>query len=379
MKKVRFVWLCAMALMVVLGLSSCSKRIRGSDNVYFSYFWWDDDNGYHIKETNVAGETLDDGWEMIDVVIPTEHKGKPVTRIGWDSFRQCQILRSVTIPEGIIGIHANTFFDCNNLERVHLPKSMQFFNGFCFASCNSLREVTVDPDNPWFCSVDGVVYTKDQKELVFYPPGKTDEEFAIPEGCLAVGENAFAYCENLKRIIVPGTVTDISYRSIVYCKGLEEVFVDEGNEVYSSIDGNLYSKDGKQFLRLCVSMDNDVLTLPEGVESIGKGAAYCSEGLTAVHLPETLLSIGDSAFLYCDHLTSVTIPKSVVYIGSSAFAQCEGLSEVVFEQTSGWIREPQGGKFVSTTKVSKNDLESPTVAAEYLSETYYSWEWRRED
>lgn len=375
MKKISLIFV----LIVVLATSSCSIRKLGSDNVHFRYFWWEDDNSYHIRETNVEGKTLEDNWEMIDVVIPTEYNGKPVTEIGWDSFRQCQILRSVTIPEGITGIHSYTFFDCNNLESVHLPKSMKNFWGGCFASCNSLKAVTVDPDNPWFCSVDGVVYTKDRKELVFYPPGKDDEEFVIPEGCSVIDRYAFAYCENLKRIIVPSTVTDISYESILFCKGLVGVFVDEGNEVYSSIDGNLYSKDGKQFLRLCVLTDNDVLTLPEGVESIGEGAAYCSEGLTAVHLPETLLSIGDSAFLYCDHLTSVTIPKSVVYIGSSAFAQCEGLSEVVFEQTSGWIREPQGGKFVSTTKVSKNDLESPTVAAEYLSETYYSWEWRRED
>ena len=378
MKKARFVWLCVVAS-VVVSLSSCSMWMRGSDDIHFEFFWWDDDNAYYIIDTNVAGKTIEDNWEMIDVVVPTEHEGKPVTVIGWDSFRQCQILRSVTIPEGITGIHSHTFFDCNNLESVHLPKSMRAFHGSCFASCNSLKEVTVDPDNPWFCSVDGVVYTKDRKELVFYPPGKDDEEFVIPEGCSVIDRYAFAYCENLKRIVITSTVTDISYESILFCKGLEGVLVDEGNAIYSSIGGNLYSKDGEIFFRLCVSTENYVLTLPEGVVEIENGAAYYSQNLTAINLPKSLLSIGDSAFLNCDQLTVVTIPEKVTYIGDNAFSGCEQLSAAVFEQASGWRVEPQGGKFVSTKTLDRTKLTDSETAAEYLSKTYRGWKWRRED
>ena len=378
MKKLSLLF-CFIILIAVLLTSSCSIRKRGSDNVYFHYFWWEDDNSYHIIETNVEGKTLEDNWEMIDVVIPTEYNGKPVTQIGWDSFRQCQILRSVTIPEGITGIHADTFFDCNNLESVHLPKSMKLFHGSCFASCNSLKEVTVDPDNPWFCSVDGVVYTKDQKELVFYPPGKTDEEFAIPEGCSMIGRYAFAYCENLKRIIVPSTVTDISYDSILFCKGLEGVFVDEKNATYSSIDGNLYSKDGKKLLRLCVSTEKINLTIPEGVIEVADGAAYYCENLIAISLPKSLTSIGEISFKSCVNLATITVTENVTFIGSGAFSRCEQLSEVVFEQTSGWRVEPLRGKFVSTKKLDQAKLASPTTAAEYLLDAYDSWEWRRDD
>ena len=375
MKKISLIFV----LIVVLATSSCSIRKLGSDNVHFQYFWWEDDNSYYIIETNVEGKTLEDNWERIDVVIPTEYNGKPVTEIGWDSFRQCQILRSVTIPEGITGIHSYTFFDCNNLESVHLPKSMKNFWGGCFASCNSLKAVTVDPDNPWFCSVDGVVYTKDQKELVFYPPGKDDEEFVIPEGCSVIDRYAFADCENLKRIIVPSTVTDISYESILLCKGLVGVFVDERNATFSSIDGNLYSKDGEKFLRLCVSVENINLTLPDGVVEIADGAAYGCDNLFTIKLPESLTSIGKSSFSNCENLTNITIPENVTFIESGAFSSCEQLSEVVFEQTSGWRVEPQGGKFVSATKLNKEKLDSSATASEYLSEKYYSWEWHRDD
>lgn len=379
MKRICLVLCVFLLLISVLGATSCSLKPKGSDNVHFRYFWWEDDNSYHIIETNVEGKTLDDNWEMIDVVIPTEYNGHPVTEIGWDSFRGCQILRSVTIPEGITGISSYTFFDCNNLESVHLPKSMKNFWGGCFASCNSLREVTVDPENPWFCSVNGVVYTKDQKELVFYPPGKTDAEFVIPEGCLYIGRYAFAYCENLKRITVPNTVIGISYESLLFCKGLEGVFVDEDNEVYSSVDGNLYSKDGKRFLRLCRSNENISLTLPEKVVEIAKGAAYYCDNLTNITLPENLSTIEGSAFSNCHGLTSIKIPESVSFIGVSAFSGCDNLSEVVFDQTLGWQVVPQGGKFVSTRNLKHSDLNSPTTAAEYLSDKYCHWEWHRDE
>ena len=330
MKKLRLLLCFVIILGTVLCDSACSLHKLRSDNVHFRYFWWKDDDAYYIIETNVGGKTLEDNWEMIDITIPTEHDGYPVTVIGWDSVRGCQILRSVTIPEGITGIHSFTFFDCNNLESVHLPKSMKNFWGGCFASCNSLKEVTVDPDNPWFCSIDGVVYTKDQKELVFYPPGKAEAEFVIPEGCSIIGRYAFAYCENLKRIVVTNTVNDISYESILFCKGLEGIVIDEDNKTFSSIDGNLYSKDGKKFLRLCVSTDNTILTIPEGVIEIADNAANNCQYLTDINLPKSLTSIGEFSFRDCDNLTNITIPENVAYIGNSAFSGCDNLSNAVF-------------------------------------------------
>ncbi len=385
MKKGCRLLICVALLMITVGMTACfgdkdeySGPKRGVEDIVFRYFWWEDDNSYYISGTNVEEQTPDDHWEMIDVVIPTEYNGHPVTVIGWDSFRQCQILRSVIIPEGIKGIHGGVFFDCDSLESVHLPKSMKDFHGTSFRGCNSLKEVTVDPDNPWFCSVDGVVYTKDQKELVFYPPGKENVEFSIPEGCSVIARYAFADCENLKRILIPSTVTDISYESIVFCKGMEGVIVDKANENFASIGGNLYSKDGKTFLRLCVSTEIVSLTLPEGVEVIGTGAAFYCPELTAVTLPTSLISIGRLSFSNCKNLTSVNIPENVTFIGHSAFVNCNKL-DAFFAQKTGWSAVPDGGKFTSTAKLGDYMLESPFLAGTFLADTYAYREWYREN
>ena len=52
---------------------------------------------------------------------------------------------------------------------------------------------------------------------------------------------------------------------------------------------------------------------------------------------------------------------------------------IAFENTSGWCVIPQGGKFQSTKNLDKTELCVPTIAAEYLSQTYYSWEWHCEN
>ena len=142
----------------------------------------------------------------------------------------------------------------------------------------------------------------------------------------------------------------------MFCNSLQGISIDENNPTYRAIDGNLYSKDGKTFLKLCVSDKKIDLVIPDGVTSISAFAAY-----------------------YCDDLTSVVIPETVNFIGGSAFSQCTSLSEAVFENTSGWCVIPQGGKFQSTKNLDKTELCVPTIAAEYLSQTYYSWEWHCEN
>ena len=47
----------------------------------------------------------------------------------------------------------------------------------------SLKEIEVDGSNPNYCSVDGVLYNKDKSELIYYPSGKEDATFKVPEWC----------------------------------------------------------------------------------------------------------------------------------------------------------------------------------------------------
>ena len=67
-----------------------------------------------------------------------------------------------------------------------------------------------------------------------------------------------------------------------------------------------------------------------GIEEV-KGLCFRKcKNLMVVSLPDGLISIGDAAFSYCDSLKQLTIPASVTYIGVAAFCM-SGLEELTFK------------------------------------------------
>ncbi|MBQ7906524.1 MAG: leucine-rich repeat protein [Clostridia bacterium] len=352
----RFVLLFTIFSLLGVTMASCSPSVKDSSDVSFEYSLNEEKTAYTIKGSNIAWKTQKDNWKMINLVIPSEYNGLPVTKIGFESFRNCQVLQSVTIPDSITTIESGAFFDCNYLESVYIPEKLEHLKGEPFRSCNSLKTIDVDSNNPSYSSVDGVLYTKNLKELIFYPPGRNQTEFAIPSGVEIVHKYAFSHCEKLQRIIVPASVYQLPYNAIIFCNGLEGITVNENNQTYKSFEGNLYSKDGKTFLRLCVSTEETRLVIPNGCLRISSFAAY-----------------------YCDNLVSVTISESVTHIGESAFSQCDNLTEANFENPSGWKVVSSEGKLNTTKHLNNEEMQSYSTGAKYLSESYTSYEWYLEN
>ena len=75
-----------------------------------------------------------------------------------------------------------------------------------------------------------------------------------------------------------------------------------------------------------------LLTLPDGLTSIGWDAFYNCTNLTSVTFPASLTSIGSFAFKGCSKLTSVTFPDGLTSIGEQAFCGCAELTSVTFPE-----------------------------------------------
>ena len=331
----------------------------------------DDGETYYVKSIGTCTDA--------DIVIPNTFKDLPVTSIGdWafaycrsltsieipDSvksignyaFSVCDLLTSIVIPDSVTSIGDGAFEWCYSLTSIEIPDSVTSIGDRAFGICHSLTNIEVDENNKYYKSIDGNLYTKDGKTLIQYTMGKQNTSFTIPDSVKSIGYSAFGDCHSLTSIVIPDSVTSIgdsafivctSLTSIVignsvtsigdgafygcdsltsieipdsvtsigdeaffHCYSLTSVKVDENNAYYKSMDGNLYSKDGKTLIQYAMGKQNTSFTIPDSVTSIG-----------------------DMAFAYCRSLTSIVIPDSVTSIEESAFYGCNSLTSINFEGT----------------------------------------------
>ena len=347
------------------GVCSRCGLTNGSQGLEFTLN--SDGQSYSVKGIGTCKDT--------DIIIPPTYNGLPVTKIGSSAFRYCTGLTSVIIPDSVTSIGSFAFVGCTSLTSVTIGNSVTDI-GSAFNECSSLTNITVVEDNEYLKSIDGNLYTKDGKTLVRYASGKTDSSFTIPDSVTSIGNFAFYNCSNLTKvnipdgvtsvggyafsgctsltsITIPYGVTSIDYGTFRYCSSLTNITipegvksvnddaflgcislisitVDEDNKYYKSIDGNLYTKDGKTLIQYAVGKTDISFTIPDSVTKIRDEAFYNCSSLASVTIPDSVTSIGSLAFEGCTNLTSITFGEDsqLVSIGSSAFDKCTSLTSI---------------------------------------------------
>lgn len=106
-------------------------------------------------------------------------------------------IEQLTIPESVTTIKDRAFYGAWELKELLIPKSVILIETRAFEDTQTLERIEVDADNPSYSSLDGVLFTKDMKQLIHYPGGKnkvpseTPNEYRIPDGVEIVLDAAF--------------------------------------------------------------------------------------------------------------------------------------------------------------------------------------------
>ncbi|MDE6050367.1 MAG: leucine-rich repeat domain-containing protein, partial [Paramuribaculum sp.] len=231
-----------------------------------------------------------------------------VTTLPTIAFQYCTGLTSASIPASVKSIAYNSFYRCANIS-----------------------EFLVDENNETYCSVDGVIYSKDMKTLITCPNAKSGE-FTIPDGVETIGENALNGCAELTGIIIPESVTTAKQNCFYLCTSLEtinipaaltcpddgtplgrcsslkEIIVSEENEQLCAVDGVLYSKDMASLIQWPPAKEGEI-KIPESVTTI-KNFSFCDcESLHTINISKDVTTIGNGAFCYCPNLSEFTVDE----------------------------------------------------------------------
>ncbi|MBQ7045634.1 MAG: leucine-rich repeat domain-containing protein [Clostridia bacterium] len=176
-------------------------------------------------ENNFAYVVNDDAVTIISyrdfnatvVNVPNTIAEKPVKILGQDAFYQHTRLVAVSLPDSLTTIKGGPFYRCYSLEKISIPENVSWIECNPFFRCSSLTEITVDLKNDYFADIDGVLFNKDKTVLIAYPEGKNATEYTVPDTVKEIYGDAFGYKTNLKRIIIPSSVTDFAdYNMFVF-------------------------------------------------------------------------------------------------------------------------------------------------------------------
>jgi hypothetical protein len=240
-----------------------------------------------------------------------------VTSIITSAFERCGNLTSVTMTNSVISIGSWAFYGCTNLATVAIGSSVTIIGFRAFTSCSSLMALDVDPFNSAYSSLGGVLFNKNQTDLLIYPRGKAGG-YVIPNTVATIGVYAFEDSAALTSVTIPDSVTSIEPASFYGCASLVNVTIPSG---VTSVTNAVFA--------WCTSLTS--VTIPSTVTNIGLSAfAWCTN-LNSISIPSSVTSIGMFAFDHCTSLLAVTIPSSVTTLQGNAFAGCTSLMGLYFE------------------------------------------------
>ncbi len=279
----KIVSIIALILCVCLVFSGCESvtSLLGGN---------DESISYKIENGEAIVKSVPNKSTVTKIVIPDEYEGVPVTKIA--------------------------DFAATNLEYVTeftIGKNVKEIGVWALENNQHITAYDVDDDNEYLCDVDGVIYTKDMKTLLFYPISKDLEDvkdndgndikiskYTIPQGVETIRSKAFYKCGYLTEINIPDSVKRIEEKAFFRCGAITEV------------------------------------KLPQSLEFIGKDAfSYCY-GLTELNIPANVKQIDEYAFYNCTNLLTVNVDnvESNLTLGNKWYPTNQGKN--IDELTINW-------------------------------------------
>ncbi len=239
------------------------------------------------------------------------------------------IVKKIIFAEGITSLDCpGELFGCvtSNIKRVkiQLPNSLESIGALSFDYWNAdiiipknvkniaPAAIRMDPvltdcslsvvsNNPNYCMIDGVIFSKDKKTLVYYPSNLQQEKYVVPGSVKKIAPLAFYSAALLKRVILPDKLKKLGSGAFYQCSNLEHVNLSDKMKIKSITDYDTSKLKG--------SWD----TCSNGADII----AYHPDTSTA--FGKRRVSENRAGTFEGTVIRSIHIPNSVKYLSSNTF------------------------------------------------------------
>lgn len=309
-------------------------------------------DGYKVTGIGMAAFYFGNGSKIKSVIIP-----EGIVSIGSQAFENCRALEKVTLPETLELIEHSAFKDCSSLRNITIPKNVNSIGTDAFYGCSVMTEINVDENNEIYYDIDGVLFTSgysDFMALVYYPDGKHEKSYQIPEGTAMIYNYSFGGCKSLQEIYIPNSVISVSAEAFMgSMPNLTGIYVAANNENFLDIDGVLFNKDKTWLIKYPEGRKDENYDIPLSVTNMSNEAFRNASNLKNVTIPDGITTIERDAFSGCISLENVEIPNSVFAIRLNAFSNCTSLKSIDLPNT---LKELEDGAFMECSSLQKINL-----------------------
>ena len=175
-------------------------------------------------------------------------------------------------------------------------------------------------------------------------------QVVINEGVTRIGNSVFGYCNNLKNIEIPETVTKIG-GSAFQGAGLTSIKIpasvtDIGNFAFEQtkltsikIPASV-TNIGILAFNECENLQTVTFADDSQLKNIGT-KAFAGTPITSIEIPASVTNIGRTAFNQCRKLESVTFApgSKLETIGENAFSGCDNLQTVYYDGNNDGLKQ----------------------------------------
>ena len=211
----------------------------------------------------------------------TFEEGSRLKKIDGDQALGMHNVEEIILPDSVEYISKGAFAYSFDLKKLHIgPNVKEIGDGAFYAT--KIAEIDLDEENEYFEYKDGLFIKKQEKKLLTYDHALYEKEITIPD-----------YIREIDKETLDGS-------------RLETINVDEDNKDYSSINGCLYSKDGRTLYKVPEGMQQEDFEFAEGVEVLEQHSMRDNVFLDKIYIPDTVKSIEMFA-----------LPDEEIYISNS--------------------------------------------------------------
>ena len=189
----------------------------------------------------------------------------PEGQLCWEPY--APYITTLVVEEGITYFYGTP--DLTGLTAAHFPASLEDISASkVLRGSLTLTTVTVAVDNLRYCTVDNVLFDRENNVLLFYPRGKTDSSYTV-HGC-SIGSYAFYNNSYLESLVVEEGAVSLAGNAISRCENLTELSLPASLEevwasaIPDSVETIYYAGSETMWNRVYLHPDNDL----SGVEMV---------------------------------------------------------------------------------------------------------------